>query len=91
MKYKVTNINYCIEPEDVADDFDENDFALRSDYIAECEKRIEEIEESLPSEMTVEISDETDAEDIDDEISDIISDKTGWLVNGFDFEKSEEN
>lgn len=90
MKYKVTNINYNIEQEDVADEFDENDFALRSDYIAECEKRIEEIEENLPSEMTVEIDDETDAEDIDDKISDIISDKTEWLVSGFNFEKVEE-
>lgn len=90
MKYKVTNINYNIEPEDVADEFDEDDFALRSDYIAECEKRIEEIEENLPSEMTVEIDDETDADDVDDEISDIISDKTGWLVSGFNFEKVEE-
>ena len=90
MKYKVTNINYNIEPEDMADEFDEDDFALRSDYIAECEKRIEEIEENLPSEMTVEIDDKTDADDVDDEISDIISDKTGWLVSGFNFEKVEE-
>ena len=86
MKYKVTNIKYSIELEDVADEFDEDDFALRSDYIEECEKKIEEIEEDLPSEMIVDIDDDTDTDDVDDAISDVISDKTGWLIESFNFE-----
>lgn len=90
MKYKITNIHYYISHEDVADEFDEEDFALRSDYIEECDNRIAEIEESLPAEMIVEVPDDPDA-DLDDEIMDAISDKTGWLVNGFDYEEVAED
>ena len=90
MKYKVTNISYYIGHEDVSDDLDEEDFALRSDYIEECDNRIAEIEESLPTEMIVEVPDDPDA-DLDDEIMEIISDKTGWLVNGFDYEEVDED
>lgn len=90
MKYKVTNISYYIGHEDVSDDLDEEDFALRSDYIEECDNRIAEIEESLPAEMIVEVPDDPDI-DLDDEIMDAISDKTGWLVNGFDYEEVAED
>jgi len=97
MKYKVTNISYYIGHEDVSDDLDEEDFALRSDYIEECDNRIAEIEESLPTEMIVDVSDDPDSFmrvfniDLRDEIMDAISDKTGWLVNGFDYEEVAED
>ena len=89
MKYKITNIRYYIGHEDVADEFDEEDFALRSDYIEECDNRIAEIEENLPTEMIVELPDDPDI-DLDDEITEAISDKTGWLVSGYDYEEVEE-
>lgn len=97
MKYKVTNIKYNIEPEDVSDEADEffgieedeeieDHYIFQNNYDKKCEEIIDGIFEKLPSEMIVEIDDDTDADDVDDVISDVISDKTGWLIESFNFE-----
>lgn len=78
MKYFVEKISFDIEPEDI--DLDEKDFVLRSDYLAACEQEIKRIEESLPSALLVEAEDES-------AIADAISDKTGWLVNGYSYSR----
>lgn len=40
-------------------------------------------QKKLPKEMIIELSGDNDPED---EIADIISDKTGWCVQGFNYE-----
>lgn len=83
--YRVFNINYSIEPEDIIY-INEDDYALRSDYIQACEDEVNSIIDDLPTEIEVKIDDDFDG-DLDDELSDAISDVTGWLVEGFDYEK----
>jgi len=88
MKYKITEIEYDIEPEDFQDEIDESDYALRSDFIKDCESLMEDKLESQPSEMEVELDDEFgDEQDIQDKLADEISDRTGWLVKSFKYEK----
>ncbi len=98
MKIKVTEIDYCIEKEDVeaeakehfniSEDEDLEDTGIfQNDFDKKCEEIIEEIVEGLPSELIVEIDDDVDDDNIEDEIADAISDKTGWLVNTYEYEK----
>ena len=101
MKYKVTNIKYGIEPEDVSDEADEffgveedeeitDHYIFQNDYDKKCEEIIEETLKNLPSKMIVEIDDDVDEDDVDDAISDVISDRTGWLIESFNFEEVKE-
>ena len=84
MVYRVFNIDYCIEPEDL--EINEADYALRSDYLRDCENVIDGIIEDLPDEIFFEVDDYEPC-DLEEELADAISDRTGWLVNGFDYEK----
>lgn len=103
MKYKVTNINYDIEYTDVfgkafkyfgISDVEDIEVVLEDipaiEFDDKCIEIAKSIKESLPVEMIVEIDDETDGEDEDEKICNIISDKTGWLVLGFEYEEMEE-
>jgi hypothetical protein len=94
VKVKVFNMDWDITDEDVAEYFNEEDFANHADYIEACEKKIEEIEESLPNEIVVEIKTDhipsDDPQDDDeyfhDKISDAVSDEVGgWLIGGYDW------
>lgn len=67
MFYKVTNIQYAIEPVD-----------LDCETNAEFEVALAELE--LPDILFVQAADEFDS------LTDVISDKTGWLVESFDSE-----
>lgn len=85
MKYDVNDIQFCITPEDVKHLVEREDvFALASDYLQACEDKIGEIEEALPSELTVDIDDEET--DIYSAISDAITDQTGWWAESFHYE-----
>ena len=89
MIYRVFNIDYCIEPEDL--ELNEDDYALRSDYLRDCENEIDGILEDLPDELFLEVDDEEVALGHTEEIlSDMISEETGWLIYGYDYEKVEE-
>lgn len=89
--YRLSNIKYAIAFEDL--DIYEDDFALYSDYVDACQKEIEKIEDALPSTMKATV--ELDEEDFDEEnelniwdaLTDYVSDKTGWLTYGFDYEE----
>lgn len=89
MRLSVCNIEYKIDIEDVIDMFNEDDFASRSDLIEACEDKIEEIIESLPTEMdvSIDVQNKNDEEEIDDSILDAISNQTGWLVKSFSFKR----
>ena len=71
MKAKITNIIYDLDSDGIDLAYDED------------QKEIKEIEKKLPKEMTLELPDDCDVED---EIADIISDKTGWCVQGYNYE-----
>jgi len=80
-KIKTTKIDYCVEEEDVCDAV-ANDASIEEDseeYYNEIHRRIEEIKDSLPQELILEF--ECEPEDLDDLITDAISEETGWLVN----------
>lgn len=81
-KYIVTNIDYAIEEEDVEDYLD-NDDLDEDELEKEIQKKIEEIRKSLPKKLIIKVSDE-------DDIADEISDRTGWLVNDFDYKEVKE-
>lgn len=81
VKYDVYGIAYAIGIEDVVEQFDEEEYALASDYNAACEDRIAEIEEALPASLVVEI-DESE-ENQEDAIADAITKITGWLCESF--------
>lgn len=76
-KLLATNIDYCVEEEDVIDLVD-------SDDEIEIENKINEIKSSLPQALEIEC--ECESDELDDEIADAISNKTGWLINSFDYE-----
>lgn len=86
-KIRIKQIEYNIEPEDIRD-IEEDDYALRSDYIKECENRVDEILESLPSEITVSTDKIFTKElDLQEFLAEEITDRTGWLVKSFEYEK----
>lgn len=84
-KYKVTNMEFRIDREDVAEEFDEDDFALTSDYYNAIDERIAQIEEELPIETVVYLEDDADPECDAGGIFDAVTDKFGWLVSSFDY------
>ena len=76
IKVKAYDIEYEISPEDV----DEDDEMTP----AEVEARIEDQQNSLPSELVFEF--DLDAnEDVMDRIADEITSETGWLVRDFNY------
>jgi len=92
MIYRVFNIDYCIEPDDVG--LNEEDYAMRSDYLRDCENEIEIILEELPAEYFFEIDEKDykrklDIYDIEEILSNRISDESGWLVYDYEYEKVE--
>lgn len=74
-KYKVYNIEYCVEDEDVCELVDEDE---------DCEKKIEEIKANLPKSIIIEIdeNDFEDAEERNDYLVDEATERTGWLIEG---------
>ena len=74
MKLKITNINWCVEEEDVIDLFEDEPTQK------EINDEIKKIKKSLPKTATVEVDDE-------EEIADALSDEYGWLVESFDYKK----
>ena len=76
VKVKAYDIEYEISPEDV----DEDDEMTP----AEVEARIEDQQNSLPSELVFEFDLDAD-EDVMDRIADEITSETGWLVRDFNY------
>lgn len=88
MKYRLSDIIYEIISEDFDDVFDTEAFASQDEYEKAIDKKIEDTKKDLPYEMIVEIEDDT--ADIEEAISDAISETTGWLVIAYNYEKVEE-
>lgn len=84
-KVKTTHIDYCIEEEDVCSEFD-NDVTIEEDseeYYEAINDRIKEIKDKLPQRMTIVV--ECNKEDLDEMVCDEITNRTGWLIYGFDY------
>jgi len=79
---KCSNIKYEITPADI---MDWEEYKTLTDE--KVEQRINEIIQTLPTELTVEVyGNPRDEDDFEYEISDAISSKTGWDVLNFDYE-----
>ena len=86
-EYLVYNIDYCVEEDDCG--LDENDYDCEQAYENACEEKIEEIKNDLPVELHIDIDDDTDDDMLEDELCELITEETGWLVNSFDYMKIE--
>ncbi len=84
-KVKTTKIDYCIEEEDVCSQFD-NDPEIEEDseeYYEAIHAEIKRLKEILPQEITLEI--DCDADDLEDEVVEEVTEKYGWLINSVDY------
>ena len=77
-KIKVTSVDYCVEDEDVIDYVDD------PDDDEEIENKIDEIKNSLPQELDLEVT--CSKKNLDDEVCEAISEETGWLVDYFTYD-----
>lgn len=63
-------------------------YALNSDYVKACEDKVDYILENLPTEIKVHTEKEFEEEmDLQDFLSDEITNRTGYLVNSFKYER----
>ena len=77
MKFLITNIKYSIEQEDI-DAYREDE---NIDDEVTDEEIVEEIKKSLPQHLVVEVDNYSDY--YDEEMTDAISDATGWCIEEF--------
>lgn len=77
---RVHDIDYCIELEDL----ESNGFDTENMSDVEIDAAIQKIVDTLPEELTVEV--ECTREDLEEVVCDTISEETGWLVNGFEYD-----
>ena len=85
-KVKTRYIDYCVEEEDVCSEFD-NDASIEEDseeYYQAINNKIKEIKDNLPQHMLINV--ECDKEDLDEMVCDEITNRTGWLIYGFDYD-----
>jgi hypothetical protein len=79
---KCSNIKYDISPSDI---MDLEEYKTLTDE--EIDRRIDEVIQTLPTELTVEVyGNPRDDDGFEYEISDVLSDKTGWCILDFDYE-----
>ena len=79
---KCSNIKYDISPSDL---MDWEEYQTLTDE--EIDQRIDDVIQTLPTELTVEVyGNPRDEDGFEYEISDALSDKTGWCILDFDYE-----
>lgn len=84
---KTKEIGYSVEFEDVADQVEERFPNIEFDseeFEAKVDSEIERIKKELPQELTLEV--DCEKEDLDDYVSEAVSDETGWLVDYVNYE-----
>lgn len=72
-KVRVKGIDYCVEEDDVDDGRNHSE-----DWY---EKKIQKVLDSLPTTVDVEV--DCSEDDLDEEVPDAVSEKTGWLIYGY--------
>lgn len=79
---KCSNIKYDISPSDI---MDLEEYKTLTDE--EIDRKIDEVIQTLPTELTVEVyGNPRDEDGFEYEISDALSDKTDWCILDFDYE-----
>ena len=88
-KVRAYNIDYCVEDEDVCSEFD-NDASIEEDseeYYDAIHKRIAQIKSELPQDMLIEVKcEEGDTDELEELVTDTITNETGWLIVGYDYD-----
>ena len=82
-KVRVKGVDYDVEEEDVCQEID-NDPEIEEDsdeYYDAIQKKVEEVKASIPTTVEVEVCCSED--DLDDYVTDAVTEKTGWLINGY--------
>ena len=82
--YEITQIEYDIDDSDL--DIDRDDYETEEDYQCALEKERENVESNLPSRLIIDIE-ECDTDELEDVLTERISDETGWLVKDFVYEE----
>ena len=77
---KVTSVDYSVTEQDIDSSYD-----LDSKTQEEIDDIIQGIKNSLPQTMMLSV--ECEKEDLEDQIANLISEKTGWLINSFTYEQ----
>lgn len=87
-KGKTTSVDYDIDYEHVSSQIEERFPNIEFDF-EEFDKKVEaeteRIRKSLPQVVEFEIYADS-LEDLDDQVADWVSEETGWLINGCDYE-----
>ena len=86
-KVKTTDIDYCVEAEDLYEVFEEQHPEVEVDsdeYFDAIDAEIVRLKKELPQDLVLEI--ECEEEDLDDEVCEAVSEETGWLVNYVGYE-----
>ena len=87
-KIRTDWIDYCVEEEDVCEEICE-DVTIEEDseeFYDAIHAKIEEIKDSLPQNLELEVEcDEEEIDYLDELVCDEITETTGWLINGFDY------
>ena len=76
-KVKVNSVDYCVTEEDVIDYVSDDE---------DIDDKIKEIKSGLPQELVLVITSNCAPEYVEDEIVDVISEETGWLINSFTYD-----
>ncbi len=82
--YEITQIEYEIDDDDL--DIDRDDYETEEDYQYALEEERENVESNLPSRLIIDIED-VDTDELEDVLTERISDETGWLVKDFVYEE----
>ena len=86
-KVKTTDIDYCVEAEDLYEVFEEQHPEVEVDsdeYFDAIDAEIVRLKKELPQDLVLEI--ECEEEDLNDEVCEAVSEETGWLVNYVGYE-----
>lgn len=78
-KFQITNIDWCIDKDELIDIIEESE---DSNPLTTARNLLKQ----LPEEMEIEVTFDKN-EDVDDIICDELSNKTGWLVNSFNYKE----
>lgn len=90
LKVECYDIDYCVEEEDLIDEMDVFYPYIQADdelWYQILDEKVKETKEKLPKVVVLEVEDidEEDLGDIEDLVCNELTEKEGWLLNGFNF------
>ena len=83
-KVETYDVDYCVEEEDLLNDFEDTDLEEGSEEYEEAMKEaIKDKKDSLPQGLILTIT--CEKEDLEELVCDELTELTGWLINSFKF------